>query len=789
LSDIGSRIAQLFFKINSVKVVYKLSGLFLVMFSIAAASFWFSLPDPLFADPNSKIMLSSEGELLGAKIAKDQQWRFPGKGGVSEKYGKAVITFEDKRFMKHYGVDPVALFRSVWLNISKGRIVSGASTITMQVIRLSRKQKRRSFYEKIVEMIKAFRMEMSYTKDEILSLYAFNAPFGGNIVGLETASWRYFGRSSANLSWAESALLAVLPNSPALIHPGRNRSRLKSKRDKLLEVLRERGEMTALDCELAIKEPLPEKPLPLPRVAPHLLETVIMRNRKGENRSFFRTTLKKNVQLRTSTVIGRHTKELEKRGVYNAAAVVIDNRSFKVIAYVGNTTHKFPAHEVDIIRRPRSTGSILKPLLYAGMLEKGETVPSAVIPDIPLRFRNYTPSNFNRKFMGVVPAKIALARSLNIPAVVMLRKFGLHRFYDFLKESGVSTLHRAADKYGLTLILGGAEGTLWDLASVYSNLARIAAGMPAYQAPGLLDDELPKKRKIDLGRGSAWLTAEALLEVERPGRDGYWKNFSSSRKVAWKTGTSFGLRDAWAIGVTPEYTVAVWAGNARGDGRPGLTGISVAAPILFDIFGALESTSWFEKPKSELKEVEVCSLSGFLASENCETKLESIPLNSKFDKQCPYHRLVHLSKDRNYRVNGKCESVNNMVHESWFVLPPLKEYYYRKIHPEYRPLPPMGRECDSVISEKSGRLRLIYPGRGTKIFIPIKLDGHKSEAVFKAIHKDPGVTLFWHLDDKYIGHTKIFHQLSVSPPVGKHNLTIVAKDGERVEREFTVIGR
>jgi penicillin-binding protein 1C len=753
------------------------------------------LPKRLFAQPLSTIMLDRNGELLGARIAADGQWRFPPGEQVPDKFKLALVEYEDKRFFSHPGIDPLALARAVFVDLKARRIVSGGSTLTMQLARLARGREQRGVRDKLVEMVLATRLELAYSKDEILALYAANAPFGGNVVGLEAASWRYFGRSPQQLSWAEACTLAVLPNSPALIHPGRNRTTLLAKRDRLLKRLHERGYIAELDLTLALKEPLPGAPLPLPNEAPHLLDTL---RRLYPTRHRFETTLDRAMQRMATHELEQHARTLAARDVYNAAAIVIDNRTFDVLAYVGNAERvqmDRNGYAVDIVRRPRSTGSILKPFLFAAMLEAGEILPRTLVPDVPTQYAGYMPENFDRAYRGVVPAEVALAESLNVPAVRMLKQHGVQRFYALLEHAGMSTLVRPPEEYGLTLILGGAEGTLWDIASMYANLAHVARqiypGQPVfYRRPRvLLTENIDTQRAADFGAASAWLTLRALLEVNRPGEESNWRQFATSKHIAWKTGTSWGLRDAWAVGNTSRYTVGVWVGNATGEGRPGLTGATAAAPLLFGLFGRLPSSDWFVEPTLLMKEVEVCRNDGYLANGACETRKELVPRSSHFDRLSPYNQRVHLTPDGRYRVDSSCESLDRMRHENWFVLPPGAEHFYRRRNAGYRPLPPFRADCDGAQLAAQTPMELLYPHAGTRLYIPIDLNTQRGRAVVEAVHRDPNATLHWHLDDRYIGATRTYHQQAIDVEPGTHSLTVVDGEGNRLSRRFEVLPR
>ena len=763
---------------------------------LAAAGFWKCLPETLFDVPTAAVLLARDGTLLGARIASDAQWRFPVIEHVPEKFETAIVAFEDKRFHVHHGVDPLALARAIYLNVTEGAIVSGASTLTMQVIRLARRNRERSYHEKVVESELALRLELELTKDEILALYASHAPFGGNVVGLEAASWRYFGRAPDELSWAESASLAVLPNRPALIHPGRNREELLAKRDGLLRKLHDNGALEALDLELALREPLPSKPRPLPQAAPHLLDT--LRARAGNGTHRFETTIDPSIQIAASAIVREHARRLARKDIHNAAAIVVDNVDFEVLAYIGNASWSSSGergHAVDVIRRPRSSGSILKPFLFAAMLDAGEILPGSLVPDVPTHYGGYVPENYDHGYRGAVPAKVALARSLNVPAVRMLKRHGVGRFQDFLTHMGMTTLDRSPDHYGLTLILGGAETTLWDLAAMYANLAETArrrrpsAGTTYRTLKLASEDETRTERSAELSPGAAWLTLDALVEVARPGDARHWREFASARRVGWKTGTSYGHRDGWAIGTTPRHTVAVWVGNASGEGRPALTGTATAAPILFDILNRLisfDDARWFEPPYLHMKQVEVCKNDGFLAAGDCETRSEWIPKHSHFDRVSPYHQRVHLDSAGRKRVHGACEAPGAMTHRSWFVLPARLEHYYRKHHADYRRLPAYREDC-RLAGANDAPIAFLYPNHGARLYIPMDLGQQKGRTIFEAVHRDQEATLFWHLDERYLGSTTTFHQQALDITPGAHVVTVVDQLGNRLARRFEIL--
>jgi len=766
--------------------------------------FLFSLPKQLFKSPTSYVLEASNGELLSASIASDGQWRFPVADTLPDKFVKCITAFEDKRFFSHFGVDVIAMSRAMKQNFKAKSVVSGGSTLTMQVIRLSRK-KNRSIWQKLIEIWLATRLEFTNSKDEIISLYASNAPFGSNVVGLEAASWRYFGRKPENLSWGEMATLAVLPNSPSLVHPGKNSQRLIKKRNDLLDKLVQLEIIDRPTANLSKSEPIPGKPMPLPQNAPHLLNR-FKEERKllAINTTSLTTTIDYNLQLKLNELLKRYNNRYKANDINNIAALVIDVKNGSVKGYVGNNYQpENPALEshVDMIKAPRSPGSTLKPILYASMLSDGMILPHTLIADIPTQISGYTPQNYDLGYDGAISADKALSRSLNIPAVKMLQQYKYERFYDKLKKLNFTTLNQPADHYGLSLILGGSEVTMWDLAKSYLGMARTLNHFNEYQGkynPRDYDNPIYtqvakkefKEGEIELNsvldHGAIWATFNAMEEVMRPGDEGLWEQFSSSQRVAWKTGTSFGFRDAWAVGLTPDYIVCVWVGNADGEGRPGLTGIEVAAPVLFDIFKQLPNSKWFKTPITKLKKLVVCKQSGYKASEYCTAKItELIPFAGEKTATCPYHKLIHLNAEGTFRVNDNCESVAQMQHVKWFILPPSMEYYYKIKNSDYKTLPPFKPGCEDIGGNTA--MDMIYPKNNAVVYIPVELNGTRGKVVLNAAHRNQNAKIYWHIDNEYVGSTQSFHQLAVSPSSGKHTLTLVDETGERLVQVFTVL--
>lgn len=781
-------------------------GTIVLLVSVALLTlFYLSLPNPLFRSPTSFVIEDSSGQLLAASIAADGQWRFPSTREVPEKFAKCITAFEDKRFYYHPGIDPIALARAVRQNLADGRVVSGGSTISMQVIRMSRNQ-HRTMWQKLIEAFLAMRLEAGYSKAGILELYAANAPFGSNVVGLDAAAWRYFGRAPEQLSWAETAALAVLPNSPALIHPGRNRAQLLTKRNNLLDRLASTGTIDQQTADLAKLEPLPDKPHPLPRLAPHLLERFKQEYPALRARTTrVATTIDATLQQQAADILDRYHRNLSANGIQNAAALVLEVETGNTLAYIGNvhTPQNSEAEsQVDMITSLRSPGSTLKPLLYGAMLSDGLILPHTLIADVPTQIGGYTPQNYDLGYDGAIPASRALSRSLNIPAVKMLQQYKYQRFHPFLKSVGIQTLNRPADFYGLSMILGGCEVTMWQLAGTYASMARTLNHYerynadynradyhePLYLANGRDRTRESIERASAVDHASLYFTFQAMNEVMRPGEEALWEQFASSKKIAWKTGTSFGFRDGWAVGLTPSHVVCIWVGNADGEGRPGLTGINTAAPILFDIFDLLPSRGWFTPPVDRMVQTAVCTQSGHLAGPDCpDPDTLYIPVPGHRSSVCPYHQTIHTNREGTLRVTADCAAPEDIVASKWFILPPAMEYYYKPRHSNYRELPPYAPGC--IDGPQGLVMEMIYPKNNARIYIPLEIDGKRGEVIFNAAHRRRGSKIFWHLDNTYVGETETFHQLALEIPPGEHRITLVDDDGIRISQRFEILAK
>lgn len=758
------------------------------------------LPKPLFPQDYATLLLSADGQLLGARIAPDGQWRFPPADTVPQKFKIAILLFEDEYFHYHPGINPVSLGRAIAQNIKSGKVVSGGSTLSMQTVRMALGNQNRTYVQKLKETLLTLKLELWYSKAEILSLYAYHAPFGGNVVGLSAASWRYFGRPPHQLSWAEAASLAVLPNSPSSIFPGKNEAVFKRKRDLLLDKLARNGHMSGEEVLLAKAEPLPGKVKNLPDVAHHLLQRA---EKEGHSGTSIHSTLDTQLQAAVKSKVDQYSFQMAANEIHNAAALVIDIATGNALAYVGNSGSNGADHGqfVDVITARRSPGSLLKPFLYASALEDGLLLPKELLPDIPMFYRGFAPQNFDKKFRGAVAADEALANSLNVPFVFLLREYGYERLHQKLQRIGMHSLDRPASHYGLSLILGGAETTLWELTAMYAGMARTAQNYLkrpynlGYSATDfrpnqyvLRDVKEDKEEVLEsagaLSLASVLYTLQAMQQLRRPEEMAGSDMFGSYRPIAWKTGTSFGFRDGWAIGLNSRYVVGVWIGNADGEGRPGLTGVRAASPLMFSIFESLGGDAAFDEPFGTA--ADICRQSGLRATEHCnETLSMALPGYMQQGKLCTYHQPLHLNGEGTLQVNSSCYPVDKMMTKSWFVLPPVQSWYYKQYHAGFTEPPSFKSDCDGAL--QTGEMELIYPRQFTRVYVPVEQSGQPGLAVFEAAHRNQSATIYWHLDDTYAGSTSHIHQMGLHPDPGPHVLTLVDEEGHELRQAFEVI--
>ncbi|AFU67763.1 peptidoglycan transpeptidase-transglycosylase PbpC [Psychroflexus torquis ATCC 700755] len=755
---------------------------------------WFSLPKVLFSDPISCVVNDQDGNLLGARIADDGQWRFPSAEEVPGKFEQAIVHFEDEYFYWHTGFNPISMAKAFYSNLTSST-KRGGSTLTQQVIRLSRKNKQRSYTEKIIELVQATRLELKLSKKEILLHYSAYAPFGGNVVGLEAASWRYFGISPQQLTWGQASALAVLPNSPSIIYPGKNDKQFLNKRNALLKKLVSKEVIDEETYQLSLLESLPSTPLPLPNQAFHFVDFVCQQDQEDVMAS----SIQYQLQQKANQITDKHQRALQKNNIYNLSLIVVENKTRKVLAYVGNTsTPKSPFRYVDMMQAKRSTGSTLKPFLYAAALEESQILPTSLLQDVPVSFNGYRPKNFNEKFHGLVPAHQALSRSLNVPFVNVLQDYGLPLFYENLRDAGLQQINKGVDHYGLTLILGGAEVSLWELTQafvnfkdVYSTYVTSSSQYSTGEIQNLTINASGSSTKQELDykpsnwhASSVYFTLKAMMELERPEDFNFGAILGNDQQIAWKTGTSYGFKDAWSIGMNKEYTVGVWVGNADTEGRPNLTGIKAAAPIMFDVFKELpKSQDWLLPPYDDVKQVNLCPFSGMPKSKACdESELLWIPSHSKALQQCTYHTEISVDETERYEVKNNCYPLSKMKKKSFVELSPIEKHFTQTMG--FKTPPPLHPNCGEVTDEQE-LMEFIFPRKNERILLPKSFEGTNEEVVLQLAHSK-NTEVHWYIDERYLTTTTELHETSIHLPPGRYQISVVDEKGHFLKQDVLV---
>lgn len=746
------------------------------------------IPLPRFNPNYSTVVRDHEGRLLRAFLSTESQWHFPPdpKFRIPKPLLASVLMYEDRRFPWHAGVDLRAVLNAGWKNLRHMRIVGGASTITMQVVRLAERRPR-TFINKCLEALQAIKLELHWSKTRILHTYLNHAPYGGNIVGVQAAARRYFGKPPGQLTWSEAATLAVLPNSPGLISPMMNRNRLQAKRNALLLRLKHAGVIPPAITRLAIQEPIPKLLHSFQIAGPHWAQR--FHNDQAFQGRLVHTTLDLDIQSAVEYSVSAHARRLMRQGIRHTAVVVLDTRTGDVRAYVGSPDYFDSANhgQVDGAAAPRSTGSILKPFLYALSMDSGLILPRTLIHDVPTFYGAFSPANADREYSGLVTARKALIQSLNVPAVRLLNLYGTERFYHFLESAGLSSLFRTPDEYGLTLILGGGEARLLELTALYRGLGADGEFHPAITyagpAPHFFQPQL-------ISSQACYLTLDILRHLKRPGAEYYWQQFSSSRPVAWKTGTSYGQRDGWSIGLTPAWTIGIWVGNFNGEGNPLLSGAGSAAPLMFQLFNTLPTGNrepWFSRRGMAFQRITLCQDSGFRAGPDCpHTVTVDAPLRARPLPVCPYHRSFFVTLDEKHRVCSQCWTPGNYKRTVRLVLPPEVAQFMRSRGLPNEPLPPHLPGCSVIQVDRP--MRFVYPEPRARVMIPRDFQGVRQRITVSVAHRNPESRIFWYVDGVYLGETRGIHKNPMLLDPGWHRIVVVDEDGHQQERRLLVVG-
>ena len=745
------------------------------------------MPLPKDRTAYSKTVYDDNGQLLSATTSREGQWALPLTSHIPDHLAAAIVCYEDEYFYWHLGVNPISAIKAMATNARAGKIKRGGSTLPMQVMRMRHQRKGRNLANKLREMVFAIKYSIVRSKRSIIRDWAAIAPFGGNTIGVEAASLRYFGRNLNELSWAEYALLAVMPNNPTGVNIQRQQAKLKEKRDVLLEKLASRGYFQGADLEIYKDEDLPNDLFAIPQRAYHFLRFCAT---KEKNVFRYESTLDGALQDRVSALVQNEAGFLQTQDIHNMAAVVVDVTDNTLKAYVGNVNQANGGFSYnDLVQAQRSYGSLLKPLLYARAIEQFYHLPSEMVADIPTNIGDFRPENFDKKYRGAVALNDALIQSLNVPMVRLLYQMGYADFYQLIhKDLQIGGLDRGADHYGLSIILGGGETSLWELARVYKGLARNYAGiLSPYDKINFLKEGLEESGQPKFAFGAYGIShlVDALTDLTRPREERSWELYAGQKKVAWKTGTSFGHRDAWSIGFSGKYMVAVWVGNETGESRTDLTGVLKAAPVMFSIFNLLNDDKWFDlRPGMKRGSlIKYCKESGKLAGNLCSNTAQMfLPTTSYRLQSCDKHAVKLVDKD-GFIVSGSCEA-DAIGRDTIFTLSPAEAFYYEKAHDVYLRQNTVRPGCEP----EQGSLKIIYPSQNLKIFLPREGEA-KKPLLAQAYQPNKEGTLFWFLDGEYIESSSLEHSSSckLEPGVGRHMLVVTDNFGNKGQVEFEIL--
>lgn len=701
----------------------------------------------------SPVIAARDGTVLHAYLTRDQQWRMKARlDEITPGLRKAIVYKEDKHFYRHFGIDVLAVGRALFNNVFQGRRTSGASTITMQVARML-EPKRRSYGNKLVEMFRALQLEKRYSKDEILQLYLNLVPYGSNIQGVKAASVLYFGKSPDQLSLAEITALSIIPNRPNALVIGRDNARIVAVRNKWLDRFGEACLFDAATIRDALAEPLNASRLPAPDAVPQLSER-LRRAYPGE--AEIRSTIDETAQKKAEDLVHNYSASLKLHRIHNAAVVVLDNRTHEVIAYVGSPDFKDKLHhgEVDGVHALRSPGSTLKPLVYGLAFDAGQLTPRFVLEDVPINIAGYAPENYDMDYRGAVSVEDALRQSLNIPAVLTLRRLGMDRFNEALFRAGFLSVWHSRKKLGLSAVLGGCGVRLDEMAGLYSAFANDGRFVPPrWTVPDSVwmkgKKTVPDSGIALVSPASAFMLTQVLSELARPDLPSLYDKAGGVPKIAWKTGTSYGRRDGWSIGYNRRYTIGVWVGNFSGEGVPDLSGANTATPLLFQLFQAIDRRAPVPAPDMppSLSFRLVCKESGLLPDEHCtEQVMDYYIPGVSGNATCCHYKEVAVSADGKYAYCTSCMPASGYKLQQYPNLSPALAAFCDARGQAYSHMPPHNPECGRMQEGAAPLIRSLTDG-GTYLIT----DRGKQQLQLACMAGNDVQTVYWYVNDRFIG--------------------------------------
>jgi penicillin-binding protein 1C len=736
--------------------------------AFVALDILFPFPWEALERPAATVVADRQGTPLRFYLAADDAWRFPvEREALPDELVRTVVEVEDRFFYRHLGINPAAVVRAAWSNLRAGRVVSGASTIPMQIARMVDPAPR-TLSSKLRESFRAVQLDLHTDKESLLEFYFNLAPYGSNIEGVGAASWFYFGKAPAQLSLGESALLAVLPRSPVGFDPTRSPDRARLATDAVLDRLEQREIFPAAEITAARRHSTPTSRRRQPWQAPHFADMVHSREGRAGTVT---TTLDLDIEQRVERLVARRTGVLRGEGIGNAAAVVIeiDDRSVRALAGSAGYFENQYDGQNNGATALRSPGSTLKPFLYGLAMDSGEVLPDSFLLDIPTDYAGYVPENYDGVYSGRVPARQALVKSLNAPAVRLLSRVGLAAFHELLVRGGLDSLGDDARRFGLPLILGAGETRLLDLTNLYATLA---AGGVHRQLKLVESNERSGEGDQLLSRESAWLVTDTLMEVERPDVPRAWDLTRDVPGVAWKTGTSYGHRDAWAIGFSDRYAVGVWVGNFDGKPVDGISGSAHAAPLLFEILRSIEPGGVAPtRPRGlRIAMKQLCSVSHQLPGSFCPktVPLAYLPGRSRLST-CSVHRRVPVDREDGGMLTPDCaERPFDWRHVTVF---PAELVAWQRAQGEWPDgLPVVSGHCRPG---GAGEVpKIVSPDAATPYRVRRDAPVEYQKIALTARPAADARQLFWYQDGLLVGSADVGEPLFLVPSRGRHRIAV-----------------
>ncbi|AQG82578.1 penicillin-binding protein 1C [Spirosoma montaniterrae] len=697
--------------------------------------------------PYSTLIISRDGQILHAFLSRDDKWRMYAElPEITPTLRNAILFKEDKYFYYHPGFNPVAMLRAAGRNLLTGRRTSGASTITMQTVRLLEPRKR-TYLSKAIELFRAIQLEWHYSKDEILQLYLNLIPYGGNIEGLKSASLLYFGKPPQLLSLAELTTLTIIPNRPSSLRLGHSNARIVQERNRWLTRFRTAGLYNDATIADALTEPLTAYRREAPQQAPHLARRL---RTDHPDTPIVRASVRADAQATAERIVQNYANRLRGLAIHNAAVLIVDNATREIVAYVGSADFRnaFDGGQVDGVRAVRSPGSALKPLLYGLAFDAGIITPKTKLADVPTNFSGYEPDNYDRRFNGPVTAEFALANSLNIPAVALLNELGTSSFVSALGKAGFVSVKKQAKDLGLSLVLGGCGVTLEEMTRLYVGLANGGQVKPIHLTASSATKEVPASgaEETVLSPEATYLVTQTLVQITRPDLPNNFDNSYHLPRIAWKTGTSYGRRDAWSIGYNRRYTVGVWVGNFSGVGVAELSGANTATPLLFQLFNALDYNSpsgWF-RPPTNLSHRLICPETGDVPGDSCHHPVtDAFIMGVSRYRPCQHRKAIWTNAAGTISYCAHCRPAD-AVRRLYPNLAPNVLAFYQTQRIPFRTVPPHNPACERVYGD-AGPLITSLNDRSEYYINPRQ----PAELELGCQAGSDVKTVFWYLNDKF----------------------------------------